>query len=67
MIKLLFDKVENKVDDRMFFIDNSGELWIDNEPNAVQLNGDVKIKHIPKDHFRFTLIRKNPPKKKDGA
>ena len=55
--KILYDKVNKRIANIQWFIDQNGDCWIDTDPYGMQMSSLVTIKFLKKDHPQYEVRR----------
>jgi len=55
MRKILYDKVNKRIANILWFTDQDGNYWIDTDPYGLQMSGNVTIRFLKKDHPKYEV------------
>lgn len=59
MEKILYDKLNKRIANIQWFIDQEGNYWIDTDPYGVQMSGNVTIRLLKKNDVQYEVREVN--------
>lgn len=59
MEKVLYDKINKRIANAQWFVDQDGFYWVDTDPNGVQISGNVTIRPIKDNDPKYEVINQD--------